>query len=116
MDASNRDNSVQQINQAIEESEQGLERYYLALKEKNKKDPNPDREEVLKDYKEYYRTILDCKRGQESIIESIVEHMVDKEGDSSNSNRNEDARELQRLKKQLETVRSRIRSVTDLIY
>ena len=116
MDILNREKAVQQINKAIEDSEQGLERYYLALKEKNARDPNPDREQVLKDYTEYYRSILDCKRGQETMLESIVEHINEKGDNPTGTNEREDERELQRLKRELEAVRNKIKSVTDLIY
>ena len=116
MDILNREKAVQQINKAIEDSEQGLEKYFLALKEKNVKEPNPDREEVLKDYKDYYRSILDCKRNQESMLESIVQHINEKGDDPSITNKREDEKELQRLKRELEAVRNKIRSVTDLIY
>ena len=116
MDILNREKAVQQINKAIEESEQGLERYYLTLKEKNARDPNPDREEVLKEYNEYYRSILDCKRGQETMLESIVEHINEKGHNKTGTSKREDEMELQRLKRELETVRNKIRTVTDLIY
>jgi len=116
MDILNRERAMQQINKAIAESEQGLERYYLALKAKNIQDPNPDREEVLKDYTEYYRNILDCKRNQEVMLESIVEHINDKATNQTNTNKREDEKELERLKRELEAIRKRIKIVTDLIY
>lgn len=119
MDLASRDKNVVRLKDALSEREVSLMEYYRALKGKAKSHPNPHREAVLEEYRSYYKGQIDCARDQETALESIIAHieeMVQEDKDRASTNRTEDQHELARLRRELGTIRKKIREISDLIY
>ena len=119
MDLASRDKNVVRLKDALSKREVSLMEYFRALKEKAKSHPNPHREAVLEEYRGYYKGQIDCARDQESALESIIAHieeMVQDEADRASTNMTEDQHEIARLRRELGTIRNKIKELSDLIY
>ena len=119
MNLASRDKNVERLKTALSDREVSLMEYFRALKEKAKSHPNPHREAVLEEYRDYYKGLIDCSRDQESALESIITHieeMSQEDVDRPTTNRNEDQHELTRLRSELGSIRKKIKELSDLIY